>query len=91
MDTLEEIKKDWINQLKEMDCTYFVLKAENLINILDQTELIEFDNILYKYNYSDMKKGYTPNKYFVINRDDVNFAHSAEEFYAVMKKLNKND
>lgn len=89
MNTLEEIKKDWINQIKEMDCTYFVLKAESLINILDQDEFIQFNNILDKY--STMKKGYTPNKYFVINRDDVNFAHSAEEFYTVMKKLNKND
>jgi hypothetical protein len=79
--TLKYIKNDYIQQFKDADCKYIVLKVEDLVNCLDDWDEWDlFQNLLDRYNERRAEQGKGINKYFVANRDDFPELTSAEEF-----------
>ena len=79
--TLEYVENDYLQQLKDADCKYIVLKMEDLIDSIDTWEEWDaFQDFLDKYNKRREEKGKGINKYFVANRDDFPELTSAEEF-----------
>ena len=72
---------------RDLDCTYFVLKIEDLLKSLDVKDWNDFQMMLAKYNTYRKKD---PNKYFVVNRDDFPQFKSAQEFYDFLNKKVKD-
>lgn len=85
--TLQEIKKDYLQQIQNDDCKYFVLKADDLLDSLETwDQFYEFQFLLAHYNeYRQQKKAKNPNKYFVANRDEFPKIKNSEEYIALLK------
>ena len=67
--TLEYVKNDYLQQFKNNDCKYIVLKMEDLMDSIDTWE--EWDalqSLLDKYNERREEKGKGINKYSVDRR-----------------------
>ena len=78
---LEYAKNDYLQQLKDADCKYIVLKMEDLMDSIETWEEWEaLQDLLDKYNHHRWSKGKGINKYFVANRDEFPELTSAEEF-----------
>lgn len=73
---------------RDLDCTYFVLKIEDLLKALNVKDWNDFQLMLVKYNTYRKKD---PNKYFVVNRDDYPQFKSAQEFYDFLNEKTKNE
>lgn len=81
----EEIKENYIEQYKQNDCNYIVLKMEDLMkSILDEGQWNALQLMLHNYNaYRDMHDK-PINKYFVVNRDDFPKFKTADEFFKAL-------
>ena len=66
-----------INYYKSLDCKYFVLKIEDLLNSMKKLDYFEFDKILKQYNKYRNKVDF----HFVLNRDDYPEFKNSTEFY----------
>lgn len=78
----EELKQDIIDFYKNLDCTYIILKVEDLVNtFIDYHDYKEFMYFLKRYNVYRKTAGKKVNKYFVVNRDDVPYFQTAKEFF----------
>lgn len=99
---MEEYGKAWLKDLKASDCKYFVIKAEDLFEALNENMLREFSDMLYYYNEYREQQGKSVNKYFVLNRDEYPQFKTAQEFinwvgdkvktkweYKIVKTFNK--
>ena len=89
--TLEYVKNDYLQQFKDDDCKYLVLKMEDLMGSIENWE--EWDalqNLLDKYNHYRWSKGKGVNKYFVANREDFPKLKSGEEYVAALRYLHNN-
>lgn len=73
---------------RDLDCTYFVLKIEDLLKSLDVKDWNDFQMMLDKYNEYRKNK---VNKYFVVNRDDYSQFKSAQEFYDFLNQKIKDE
>lgn len=89
--TLQEIKKDYLQQIQNDDCKYFVLKADDLLDSLETwDQFYEFQFLLAHYNeYRRQKKAKNPNKYFVVNRDEFPKIKNGEEYITILKNAYK--
>lgn len=89
--TLQEIKKDYLQQIQNDDCKYFVLKADDLLDSLETwDQFYEFQFLLAHYNeYRQQKKAKNPNKYFVVNRDEFPKIKNGEEYITFLKNAYK--
>ena len=67
---MEEYGKAWLKDLEAVDCKYFIIKAEDLFEALNENMLREFSDMLYYYNEYREQQGKSVNKYFVLNRDE---------------------
>ena len=85
--TLQEIKKEYLQQIQNDDCKYFVLKADDLLDSLETwDQFYEFQALLARYNeYRQQKKAKNPNKYFVVNRDEFPKIKNSEEYITFLK------
>lgn len=85
--TLYATKKDYLQQIKNDDCKYFVLKADDLLDSLETwDQFYEFQALLARYNeYRQQKKAKNPNKYFVSNRDEFPKIKNGEEYITLLK------
>ena len=83
---LEQIKKEYKEQYKDIDCTHIVLKMGDLmesIQTLEQWDALQ--SLLYNYNtYRDMM-GKPITKYYVVNRDDFPKFKNADEFHSTLR------
>ena len=89
--TLEYVKNDYLQQFKDADCKYLVLKMEDLMGSIETWE--EWDalqDLLDKYNQYRESKGKGINKYFVANREDFPKIKSGEEFVKVLQYAHNN-
>ena len=89
--TLEYVKNDYLQQFKDSDCKYLVLKMEDLMGSIENWE--EWDalqNLLDKYNQYRESKGKGINKYFVANREDFPKIKSGEEYVNVLRYAHNN-
>lgn len=86
--TLDDIKKDYLQQFKENDCRYIVLKMDDLMgSITNWGDWRNVQEMLSKYNTYRLSIHKPVNKYFVVNRDDFPKFKSADEFFNALKKL----
>ena len=87
--TLLTTKKDYLQQIQNDDCKYFVLKADDLLDSLETwDQFYEFQALLARYNeYRQQKKAKNPNKYFVVNRDKFPKIKNSEEYIALLKNV----
>lgn len=87
--TLCETKKDYLQQIQNDNCKYFVLKADDLLDSLETwDQFYEFQALLVRYNeYRQQKKAKNPNKYFVVNRDEFPKIKNSEEYIALLKNV----
>ena len=84
--TLHAAKRDYLQQLKDEDCKYVVLKVEDLLGSMKTWEdFFRLQTLLCQYNEHRMPK--EVNKYYVVNRDDVPKIKTAEEFFTAIKQL----
>jgi hypothetical protein len=85
--TLHATKKDYLQQIKDDDCKYFVLKADDLLESLETwDQFFAFQALLARYNeYRQQKKAKSPNKYFVANRDEFPKIKNGEEYIALLR------
>ena len=84
--TLEYVKNDYLQQFKDADCKYLVLKMEDLMGSIENWE--EWDalqNLLDKYNQYRESKGKGINKYFVANREDFPKIKNGEEYITLLR------
>ena len=89
--TLEYVKNDYLQQFKDADCKYLVLKMEDLMGSIENWE--EWDalqNLLDKYNQYRESKGKGINKYFIANREDFPKIKSGEEYVNVLRYAHNN-
>lgn len=77
---MEGYGKVWLKDLEASDCKYFVIKAEDLLEVLNEDMLREFSDMLYYYNEYREQQGKPINKYFVLNRDEYPQFKTAQEF-----------
>lgn len=73
---------------KDLDCTYFVIKIEDLLKALNAKDWNAFQTMLDKYNEYRKNK---INKYFVVNRDDYPQFKFAQEFYDFLNEKIKDE
>lgn len=65
------LKELWLQDFKEKKLKYFVLKAEDFLNALNDEEIDIFNRMLKKHEMWRVKKGKTEyNQYWVVNRDE---------------------
>ena len=89
--TLEYVKNDYLQQFKDADCKYLVLKMEDLMGSIENWE--EWDalqNLLDKYNQYRESKGKGINKYFIANRDEFPKIKTGDEYYEALKKIHES-
>lgn len=89
--TLEQIKKEYREQYKDIDCTHIVLKMGDLmesIQTLEQWDALQ--SILYNYNVYREFKGKPITKYFIANRDDFPKFKTADEFHNILRYTHDN-
>lgn len=86
---MEEYGKEWLKDLEAFDCKYFVIKAEDLFEALNENMLREFSDILYYYNEYREQQGKSVNKYFVLNRDEYPQFKIFEKFKSFIDNKNK--
>ena len=73
--------KKIVDYYKSIDCKYFVINVEDLINSLDSGELLWFNDILQRYNDYREENGKGIQKYFCLHREDFpEFKDNALEF-----------
>lgn len=84
-----EYGKAWLKDLEAVDCKYFVIKAEDLFEALNENMLREFSDMLYYYNEYREQQGKSVNKYFVLNRDEYPQFKTFEEFKSFIDNKNK--
>ena len=87
--TLCATKKDYLQQIQNDNCKYFVLKADDLLDSLETwDQFYKFQALLARYNeYRQQKKAKNPNKYFVVNRDEFPKIKNSEEYIALLKNV----
>ena len=87
--TLCATKKDYLQQIQNDNCKYFVLKADDLLDSLETwDQFYEFQALLARYNeYRQQKKAKSSNKYFVVNRDEFPKIKNSEEYIALLKNV----
>ena len=84
--TLEHIKNDYLQQFKDSNCKYIVLKMEDLMDSIKTWEEWEaLQDLLDKYNHHRWSKGKGINKYFVANREDFPKIKNGEEYITLLK------
>lgn len=89
--TLEYIKNDYLQQFKDADCKYIVLKMEDLMGSIETWEEWEaLQDLLDKYNQYRESKGKGINKYFIANREDFPKIKNGEEYNAALRYLHDN-
>lgn len=86
---MEEYGKAWLKDLEAVDCKYFVIKAEDLFEALNENMLREFSDMLYYYNEYREQQGKSVNKYFVLNRDEYPQFKTFEEFKSFIDNKTK--
>nr|DAX08922.1 MAG TPA: protein of unknown function (DUF4177) [Bacteriophage sp.] len=86
---MEEYGKEWLKDLEAIDCKYFIIKAEDLFEALNENMLREFSDMLYYYNEYREQQGKSINKYFVLNRDEYPQFKTFEEFKSFIDNKNK--
>lgn len=77
-----EYATQWLQQCKEQDIRYFVLKIEDFLKCLTEEEILAFDEMLQKYNTSRLPKPI--NEYLLVNRDDYP-SMSRKQFFECLK------
>lgn len=77
---MTDLGKAWLKDLEAIDCRYFVIKAEDLFEALNENMLREFSDMLYYYNEYREQQGKSVNKYLVLNRDEYPQFKSSKEF-----------
>ena len=88
---LKFVKDDYLQQFKDDDCKYIVLKVEDLMDSIETWEEWEaLQDLLDKYNHYRWSKGKGINKYFIVNREDFPKIKSAEEYVASLRYLHNN-
>lgn len=65
-----DFRQNWIEQMRREGFKFFVLKAEDVLNGMDLEELLDFNDILQRYNDRRADVGKSVNSYFVVNRDE---------------------
>jgi len=88
---LEQIKKEYREQYKDIDCTHIVLKMGDLmesIQTLEQWDALQ--SLLYNYNTYRKIQGKPIAKYFVANRDDFPKFKNADEFHNTLRYAHDN-
>jgi hypothetical protein len=89
--TLEYIKNDYLQQFKDSDCKYIVLKMDDLMDSIETWEEWEaLQDLLDKYNHYRWSKGKGINKYFIANREDFPKIKSGEEYVNVLRYAHNN-
>ena len=86
MATLEQIKKEYREQYKDIDCTHIVLKMGDLmesIQTLEQWDALQ--SLLYNYNAYREIQGKPIAKYFLVNRDDFPKFKTSDEFHSTLR------
>lgn len=67
----QSVKAGWLADLKINKLKYFVLKAEDFLNVLSESEARAFNMMLMKLEHKRESQGKTPaNFYWVVNRDE---------------------
>lgn len=84
--TLEQIKQEYKEQYKDIDCTHIVLKMGDLMESIQTVEQWNaLQSLLYNYNTYRDKVGKPIVKYFVVNRDDFPKFKTADEFHNTLR------
>lgn len=84
--TLEQIKKEYREQYKDLDCTHVVLKMGDLMESIQTMEQWDaLQSLLYNYNAYRYTVGKPIAKYFVANRDDFPKFKTADEFHNTLR------
>lgn len=87
----KELVQDVIDFYKSLDCTYIVLKVEDLAEGLSEEEYNLFQRIIQRYNTYRKLKGKKIDKHFVVNRDDYPQFKSAQEFYDFLNEQTQKE
>lgn len=85
---MEEYGKAWLKDLEAVNCKYFIIKAKDLFEALNENMLREFSDMLYYNDYRE-QQGKPVNKYFVLNRDEYPQFKTFEEFKSFIDDKNK--
>jgi len=89
--TLNEVKQDYLQQFKDADCKYLVLKMEDLMgSIVDWDQWNQLQNMLLNYNSYRKSQGKGINKYFIANRDEFPKIKTGDEYYEALKKIHES-
>lgn len=79
------IKEEWLKQFENEELKFFVLKAEDFLEVLSEEEIKLFNSWLERHEQYRINKGKEPfNEYYVVNRDDVPNIKSREEFFKII-------
>lgn len=87
---LKKVKKEWLRQMNEADCKYFVLKAEDVFGLCPTQQLLDFNDLLDTYNEGRKEQGKPINRYFVVNREDYPQFETVKEFIGFINNTIKN-
>ena len=88
---LEFVKNDYLQQFKDNDCKYIVLKMEDLMGSIETwEEWGALQDLLDKYNQYRESKGKGINKYFIANREDFPKIKSGEEYVNILRYAHNN-
>lgn len=81
----EELRKQWLQSFKDDGLMYFVLKADQFLEVLNDDMIIDFLRALEDLaNYRESIGKTRDNEYYVVNRDDVPHIKSREEFLKII-------
>lgn len=76
------IKEEWLEQFESKELKFFVLKAEDFLEVLSKEEIKLFNLWLERHEQYRISKGKKPfNTYYIVNKDDVPHLKTKEEFF----------
>ena len=88
---MKKLSNDFIehvmNFYKSIDCKYFVIKIEDLLESMNELDYFDLTKILKQYNQYRKEQEKKENSYFVLNREEYNKFKNADEFIEFMENI----
>ena len=88
---MKKLSNDFIehvmNFYKSIDCKYFVIKIEDLLESMNELDYFDLTKILKQYNQYRKEQEKKENFYFVLNREEYNKFKNADEFIEFMENI----
>lgn len=79
----------WLDMYRENGFKYFVIKVDDFLNAISESELVEFGNMIARFNGERELKGKKKNSYYVMNRDEVPNIKSTDQFINLVHAIDK--